>query len=299
MKPFRILGRNIRDAVKSVFRNFSLSIASITCIVITLLLVSVSAVITQNVNSFIQDLQDELTIVVFAEHEADEEEIRELYQSINNLNHVESVVHDDKHAVKEEMMKEHEAFELLMAGWDEDTNPLLDRFKVRVDEVYQIQRVAVLIGEMDNVNSVTYGERVISQILPIFRVVERAAIIMVIALILVTAFLISNTIKLTIYSRRTEIEIMRLVGTGNLVIKLPFLFEGLILGIIGSIIPVIVSIYGYIILYDNLNGYIFSNIFKLISPKPFVFYLAGLIVLIGAVVGMFGSWRAVRKYLKI
>ena len=116
---------------------------------------------------------------------------------------------------------------------------------------------------------------------------------MVVALVCVTAFLIANTIKLTIFSRKTEIEIMRLVGASNTAIKLPFVFEGFILGVLGSLIPVALSIYGYTILYSQTGGYVFTKIITL------VLYVSLILLGIGSVVGMLGSWWAVRKHLKI
>ena len=133
----------------------------------------------------------------------------------------------------------------------------------------------------------------------IFDVVEKIVVIIVIALVIVTGFLISNTIKLTIFSRRTSIEIMRLVGSSNIAIKLPFIIEGFFIGIIGSIVPVCVTIYGYVILYTQLGGHIFTNMITLIKPYNFVFMVAGVLVVLGALVGMYGSLKAVRKYLKI
>ena len=133
----------------------------------------------------------------------------------------------------------------------------------------------------------------------VFNVVEKVTIIIVIALVLVTAFLIGNTIKLTIFSRRGEIDIMRLVGSSNISIRLPFLFEGLILGILGSIIPILVTIYGYVLLYDHFNGYLFTQIIKLVEPFNFILYVSASLAIIGATIGMFGSYRAVRRYLKI
>jgi len=117
--------------------------------------------------------------------------------------------------------------------------------------------------------------------------------------VFVTGFLIANTIKLTIYSRRNEIEIMRLVGGSNSAIKLPFVFEGFIIGLMGSIIPIIVTIYGYVIVYNKLNGIVLTELVTLIEPYNFVFYISLTIAALGALIGMFGSIRAVRKYLKI
>ena len=121
----------------------------------------------------------------------------------------------------------------------------------------------------------------------------------VLALILVTAFLISNTIKITISSRQTEIGIMRLIGASNINIKIPFIIEGLLLGALGSIIPIILTVVGYRTVYENFGGQLFSPFIKLIPPVPFVYTISLLLLVIGVIVGMIGSWRAVRKYLNI
>ena len=123
--------------------------------------------------------------------------------------------------------------------------------------------------------------------------------VIVVSLVVVTAFLISNTIKLTIFSRRSEIEIMRLVGSSNTAIKLPFVFEGFMLGIVGSLVPIIITIFGYTILFDKVGTSSLFSIVDLIKPLPFSLYVSALLLLIGALVGMVGSARAVRKYLKI
>ena len=92
---------------------------------------------------------------------------------------------------------------------------------------------------------------------------------------------------------------MRLVGASNTAIKLPFVFEGFILGVLGSIIPIALSIYGYVFLYNETGGYIFTRIITLVEPFPFVLIVSVILLVIGSLVGMLGSWRAVRKYLKI
>ena len=156
------------------------------------------------------------------------------------------------------------------------------------------------IKKMDKVNSVSYGEDMVNQLITIFDVVKKVSIIAVLALIIVTAFLIANTIKLAIYARKREIEIMRLVGASNISIKIPFVIEGLFLGLIGSILPIIITVYGYISLYDFFGGKIFnSSLARLIQPTPFVYLASLLLMVIGILVGMFGSWQAVKKYLKI
>lgn len=180
-----------------------------------------------------------------------------------------------------------------------DENPLMDSFVLKVNDVKKLSETSEYIKAINGVDTVKYGEGMVEQVISVFDIVQKIVVVVVIALVVVTSFLISNTIKLTIFSRRNEIEIMRLVGASNITIKLPFLFEGFIIGLIGSIIPVCITIYGYVILYSRLHGKLFSNMIMLIKPYPFVFGVSLIVIAIGALVGMYGSIKAVRKYLKV
>ena len=139
----------------------------------------------------------------------------------------------------------------------------------------------------------------VEQLVSVFNVIKNISYGVVISLIVVTAFLITNTIKITIFSRKREIEIMRLVGASNINIKTPFLFEGLFLGILGSIVPIFVTIFCYNALYVKFNGQVISPFIQLIEPLPFTYYVSLVLLGIGIIVGMFGSWQAVKKYLKV
>lgn len=299
MKPIRILGRSISSAFKSVVRNLSLSIASISCIVITLILVSVAIILSMNVNNFTRDIENDLTIVMFVNKDATEENIASLKANIDQVPNIKDIKYKSKDDIKGEMQNENEAFNKIMSEWPENENPLQPCYVITVENIDVIGETASTLKNLEFVDVVKYGEGTVEKVVSIFDIIQKVMIVAVIALIFVTAFLISNTIKITIYSRKNEIDIMRLVGTSNAVIKLPFLFEGLFLGIIGSIIPVLVTIYGYVFLYDKLGGVLFTSIISLIEPYNFVFQVSGVLIIIGAVVGMYGSYKSVRKYLKI
>lgn len=299
MKPLRILGRSITSAFKSVFRNLNLSIAALSCIIITLILVAFSLLLSKNVANFTTDIENDLTIVVFVKKDAEVEKIDELKTNLNAIPNVEKIEYLDKNTVKENMKSENETFNKIMSEWDENENPLQPYFIITVENIDNIGETATTIKNLESVDIVKYGEGMVEDLLNIFDIVKNAMLITVIALVFVTAFLISNTIKITIYSRKNEIDIMRLVGTSNTVIKLPFLFEGLFLGAFGSIIPILITIYGYVFFYDKMGGIMFTPIISLIEPYNFVFQISLVLLLIGALVGMFGSYKAVRKYLKI
>ncbi len=297
MRVLRIFIRNFRDSLRSVFRNFSLSIASITCITITLILVSLSIVISANLYHFTKTLEEELTIIVYLNEDVDSAKEQQIEAAIKDMDSYEFLEFKSKEEWKKEMQET--SSELSATLEYLDTNPLLDSITVKVLDIKDLASSAEYIRGLDGVKSAKYGEDTVDKIIFIFDVMEKATIVIVLALILVTAFLISNTIKLTIFSRRNEIEIMRLVGTRNIVIRQPFIIEGFILGVIGSIIPIIITVYGYIIFYDHFDGYLFSHMVELLNPTALIWKVSLIIMIIGGIVGMFGSSRAVRKYLKI
>ena len=299
MKALRILSRNIRDSFKGVFRNFSLSIASISCITITLIVVAISIILSYNVNNFTDLVEKDVTVVTFLDVDVTEEDRQNILAEIKKLDNIEKIDFQSKVTIANEMMESSEVFKGIMKDWTEEENPLQDTYLVKVKDIEKIGDTAKKIEKIDKVNIVKYGEGMVEQLVSVFDIVKNICIGMVIALIIVTAFLISNTIKITIGSRKREIEIMRLVGASNTNIKIPFIFEGLFLGILGSIIPIILTVYGYSFLYKELDGQLFSSFIKLVETSPFVYYVSGVLVLIGIVVGMFGSVRAVRKHLKV
>ena len=299
MRNIRILIKNIRDGFRNVVRNFSLSLASISCIVVTLLIVAVAMIGSYNVENFTNIIRDDFTIVVYMDNKLDETAEEEIKTNINSLSNIESITFNSKAQIAEEMKKEDPIFDTIISSWGESENPLYDTYLVKVKDSEKLSKTAKQIEKIEGVVIVKYGEGMIESLLSIFKIVEKILIVLVISLVLVTAFLIVNTIKITIFSRQEEIEIKRLVGASNFSIKQPFVIEGLFIGIIGSILPIIVTIYGYNFLYNKTGGVIFSKFITLVKPFPFTFYICGILLAIGIVVGMFGSSRAVRKYLKI
>ncbi|CCY94486.1 cell division protein ftsX-like protein [Firmicutes bacterium CAG:884] len=299
MQYVRIFGRSIRDAIKGVFRNLSLSMASILCTTITLIVVAISIVLTYNINNFTKLIESDMSIVVFLKKDISKEEVTTVENKIKEVDNVVSCTYKSKADILKEMMETDSSLSSILSQYNDENNPLLSTFIVKVEDLKHIDDVAKKIEIYDEVEYVKYGENAISELINIFDIIRKGSIMIVVALVLVTAFLISNTIKIAIIARRKEIEIMRLVGASNLNIKIPFIFEGLIIGIIGSIIPILVTSYGYSAIYNNFNGQLFSPILKLIRPVPFVYYVSLALLIVGALVGMIGSYRASRKYLKI
>lgn len=299
MKYLRIIRNNIKDSLKSVFRNFSLSIASISCITITLILVAVAVLLSENVSKFTTDIEKDVTIVVYINKGSTSTDIEALKTKISLLSNIESITFMSKEDIRKDMSKESDGLGTILSEYDETNNPLLDEYLVKVKDTETIGLTASLIKELPGVNQVRYGEGMVEELVKIFDIVKKIMVVIVVGLIIVTAFLISNTIKITINNRKRQIEIMRLVGSSNTYIKTPFFFEGIILGFIGSIIPVLLSTFGYTYLYDKMNGILFTEVISLVDPSKIMLKVILIIVCIGVVVGAIGSSRAVRRYLKI
>lgn len=298
MRLFRILGKSISNAFKSIVRNFSLSLASISCTAITLILVSIALLATYNVNSMAKNIEGSMTIIAFIDENATDEEIENVKNTIYSIENVDKdkTIFRSKDEIKNDLLNDENIKETLSVF---DENPLLSTMVVNVKNVRKITSTANEIKSVDKVKYVKYGESIVNEVLNAFDFARYACIVAVIALVLVTIFLNENTIKITIFSRKNEIGIMRLVGTSNIVIKLPFIFEGFILGLIGAILPIVITIFGYSYFYDVLGGKIYTDLLTLVKPSDIVYISSFVLAIIGSLVGVFGSIKAVRRYLKI
>ena len=300
MKFLRSIHRYFRDARRGLIRNFSLSVASISCIAITLIVVAISLVLSYNVKNMTNHVSSNISIVVFMDSDCKEEDLDRIKTQLDNLDNIDTITFKSKKEWAEEVKEYDEKFQPVVGRWKDDNIPLFDSYEVTVKNIDEIKNTANQIKKIDKIYTISYGEDYIETVITIFNAIEKLCIGGVVALILVTAFLIANTIKLAIFSRKTEIEIMRLVGASNIAIKIPFIIEGSFIGFLGSIIPIALTFYGYNKLYTYLDGEFFSkSLGDLVAPYPFLIYTSLLLLLIGLLVGMFGSQRAVKKYLKI
>ena len=193
MKLFRMLGRSIRDAFKSVIRNFSLSLASISCITITLIIVAVAIVASLNVQNFTKEIEKDMTIVVFLDNKATQEDAKEVESKISKLSNVSKYTFQTKQDVKEKMQQESEVFNTVLETWEDEDSPLKDTFQVKVKDIEKIKNPAEQIEKMKNVAVVRYGEGMVDKMVTAFTSVEKVTYGIVIALVLVTIFLIINT----------------------------------------------------------------------------------------------------------
>lgn len=301
MKLFRMIKNGIRDAFKSVIRNFSLSLASISCISITLVVVSLALLVAFNVENFSNKVGDNVTIVTYLTLGVTEDDVKEFEDELGKMENVQS---DFKKQTPEErkqqLIEENDFLSSVGTLIENEEEVFHYRYDLNVNDIKKISSTRDELLALDIVDKAEYGDETVTRMINLFDFAGKVSIVVAIVLMLVTSFLIVNTIKLTIFSRRREISIMRVVGASNMTIKNPFIIEGFIIGLLGSVLPVIATIIGYREFYKRLdNGHFMTFWLEFIDPNPFIYLVSLIIIGIGVLVGMIGSSRAVRKYLKV
>lgn len=295
-----MISRPVKEGFRGVGRHWGMSISSAIAVTITLIIISLFLMFTWNVQNFTRNIESsmEISVMVDYNYESQDQEAA-IRSAIEAIPGVKKVTYSDKDQEFQYYIdsfddeKTKEAFEPFRSD-----NPMHDAFYVESDNGSEISGIAEKIQKIEGVSEVNYGGQSTVNMVGAMNTVRKIGGILVIGLTLLAIFLIANTIKLTISARQDEIIIERNVGATNHFIRAPFVIEGMIIGIIGSIIPIALTIWGYMFLYQRTGGVVISNMFHLVKPVPFVYELSVVLLLIGIVVGLIGSWLSVTRYLR-
>lgn len=291
----RTMGRHIRDAFKSLFRNGLMTFGAVSAVSMILLIVGVFVSLLFNVNKIGSDIENDVNVRVLIDLAADQEKTDELEAKIKALDDVESVTFRTKDEELDDVTKN---FAEELSLFKTDGNPLRNAFDVKAKEPKKTSKIAQEIKSMDYVAVVRYGEARADNLFKIVETVRNIGGVVILGLLALAMFLISNTIRAAIYSRRTEIEIMRLVGATKAYIRWPFFIEGGMIGLIGSIIPIGLVWSIYLWFYKGGSDFFAGSNFSLLDPNPFLIYVSLAMVAIGVVIGAFGSILSMRRFLK-
>lgn len=288
--------RHIKEGFIGVKRNFSTAASTITAVTVTLILVSIFLVITWNLQTLTESIESSISIVVSIDYD---------YESKAKLDIIENQIKAIDGIVATEYRSKEEEFDFYAQSQGEqqfyehyrDMNPFHPVFLVNVEDSSQIETICNQIKSINGVYGVYDGGNNTYTLVSLFHNVRLYGGGMVIALFLLSIYLVYNTIKITISARQDEIRIMRNVGARNGYIRAPFLVEGVIIGSIGSIIASGLTVGIYYYLYTTYGGSLFG-IFSIAEPYPFLLVISGILFGVGIIVGVAGSWLSVFKYLR-
>lgn len=294
---FRTIRRHVKESLKSLSRNGWMSFASISAVTVTLLLVGVFFVIMMNLNSVATSIEKDVVIRVHIDTATTEQEQQLLRKKIEQIPEVDSIDFSPKSDELEQLIasfgEEGEAYKLI-----EQDNPLRDVFIVKTKEPQDTMEVSKKIEKFDYVYKANYGQGEVEKIFQVTSLSRNVGIGLIIGLLFTAMFLISNTIRITIFARHNEIEIMRLVGATNAFIRWPFFLEGLWIGILGAVIPIIAISTTYYYVVDYLQSKLEGHFIQVLDYTPFIYQVSGLLILLGAIIGVWGSFISVRKFLR-
>ena len=297
MSCIRNFPKHCKTACQNIWRNGVMSVSSVFAVTMTLLLIGVIGAAAINVEDMTYKIENSLTIYVQVERELSDQKAKTIQPQIEKIPGVKHVEFSTKNQELDKLIEmQEDDGKKLFESYRKD-NPLGSAFVVEVHNTKEIQKIADQIEVLPHIHSVNSGGSSTMNLVNSLENLRNIGTIFVVGLVIIALLMIANTIKLTINSRQTEISIMRMVGASNWYIRLPYMLEGVFIGILGSIIPILCIYFGYNAVYEaTLHS--FSTLFTLRAPLPFLMQFCASLVGLGCGVGLIGSFVSVRKFLK-
>ncbi len=287
------LGYLTKEGFRNVWVNRLMSLASITVLMACLVIIGLGAMLFFNINALLDNIESQNVIMVYIQDETNDNDINKMEVDINSMENVQSVVFVSKEEAFKAQLEDMGSDAELLKDME---NPLPDAFKVAVKDMAYFNDTVTDLRSLNNVETVRENGDVADKLVNIRQAVTIVIAGMVALLFIVSLFIIANTIRITMFSRKLEISIMKAVGATNWFIRWPFMVEGVVIGIISSFVSfgVLAGLYQGVV-------YVFKDLLALFTPIGFLQY-AGYILLLFMAIGMFtgsvGSLISMGKYLK-
>lgn len=297
---FRNASYYVKEAATGIWRNRLMSLASIIVVILTLLILGAFTLINLNIQAITDGIKDQVEIVAYLKEEVDSEpSLTQLRSELLALNGVQQVTFVSKDDALERLRERLGDQAGIIEGLKR--NPLPASFEIRPQDAEETSVLADKIALLSGVKSVDYGQQIVEQLLSFSRGVQIFGYIVIAFLGVVSLFLISNTIKLTVYSRRRQIGIMKYVGATDWFIRWPFILEGIFLGLLGALITYLLLFYGYTFLYFRSSTWLYQNFLsvQMVVPEVAGKELLRFLFIFGAGIGAVGSAVSVRRFLKV
>ena len=286
----------IREVFISLRRNNWMSVASIGTVAVSLFIFGMFLMMVMNMNKLAEHMESQVQINVYLLDKVDREQARDIEKDLKEIEGVETVGFVTKDEAMERFKDRLGDQKTLLDALDE-TNPLPDSFEVTVTNPDLVKTAAEKMEKIDGVECAKYGQDVMEHLFEITRLLRIFGFTLMLVLAFATLFIISNTIRLTVFARRKEIAIMKYVGATDWFIRWPFVMEGMVLGLFGSIIAAMVLRTAYTAMAEKV--YDTLAFFPLIPEQPFLTYITIVVVISGMVVGAIGSAVSIKKFLKV
>ncbi len=298
---YNILGYLIGEGFGNVFKNKKSTGASLMIMCATMIIFGVFLILGENINHFVQEVEDAQGIQVFATREATPEQVQKLGEEINKINGVNTTTYVSKETALNQMKEKFSEHEEFLEGYEGENNIFSDSYIVTLTDLNLLDQVEKEIRNLENVKEITSSNETVTTLIDLANGIKIVTGVILILLIIISIFIIANTIKLTVHARRKEISIMKYVGATNGFIRWPFIVEGMIIGIIASAISIVLVAVAYNFIAEQMVN---SQFMKMVgvSLVGFSDMFSSIIftyMLLGIGIGAIGSIISMRKYLKV
>jgi cell division transport system permease protein len=286
------------DAFKNLKRNITTSTASAATVMATLFILGVFVLAMVNINKGVSGVEDKVEIKVFLNKDITPIQQSDLEIALKGYEGVKEVTYEsNSDALKKMTDQLSEKDRSLLGGYDSEHNPFPSSFIVKLDLPEKAQSLADHAATLAGVESIGNDKEFVEMIISISKAIRLVGILVFVLLISVSLFLISNTIKLTVFSRRREIGIMKFVGATDWFIRWPFIIEGIIIGVVGAVLANVSLFYSYKALFVQITENMLAV--QMVSPFYILNTMLWEFVLGGALIGAIGSFMSLRKFLKV
>ena len=303
---YNILTYHIGEGIRNLFKNKKSTVASLCIMMATMLMFGIFFIIGENVNHIMKTIEEEQGMQVFIIEDADSKEVQEVRDMISSIDGVASATIYTKQDALDEMKVKLKDNQEVLAGYDGDNNIFPDSVVVKLtdleksaevqEKIYQIQ-----INGKSYIDEIRSSDKTINALINIANGIKIVTGVLLVLLIAISIFIISNTIKLTVHARRKEISIMKYVGATNSFIRWPFIVEGIIIGIISALLTILIIYGGYTLIISKVIG-VFNSIqvnVSLLTFKDMYQMILIVYMVLGIGIGVLGSSISMRKYLEV
>ena len=291
----------IGEGFKNVFKNKKSTGASLMIMCATMMIFGLFFLIGQNVNYMLKEIESEQGMQVFIKKDATEKEIEKLNQDIQKIQYVAKTTYVSKEEAFNLVKERYSEYGRFLEGYDIDRNPFKASYVITLTDLSKSDEVRTQVEKLDNVNNIEMRDKTINALVSIANGVRWISFGILVILVFISIFIISNTIKLTVHARRKEISIMKYVGATNSFIRWPFIVEGIIIGVVAAMISILILGVSYnIIIGKIMESSITSMISITLLPFTDIVELVVVVYLgLGIGIGSLGSIISMRKYLDV
>jgi cell division transport system permease protein len=297
---FRLIRNVFKQGFQGMWRNRGMGVASVSSISAVLMILGVVLILILSINALVIDTQSKFDeIEIFLYDDATDEQLTAIEDMFRSKEGVLSILYKSKDQALESYKEQWGDEAYLLDGLEKD-NPLPNSYIVQLKDIEYADAIVDEAKKMNGVEKVNYHKEIIDKLMLLANYLRLGGMVIIAALVAVSIFIISNTIKITVSSRRREINIMKYIGATNGYIKGPFVIEGLLFGIIGAVLSIAIVYYGYEYFYETVNKNLYA-VFSiiLVQPSAILADLSIIFIAIGAGIGAIGSLVSMKRFLNV